>query len=225
MGCIYVITNQANGKKYVGQTTKTADVRFKEHIREARYNGSGSRYLNNAITKYGEDNFSVEVLIDNIDSAEELDSLETYHIKSLDTLAPTGYNIQTGGQAKGRRHCDESRELMRQKKLGESNHNYGKPRTDAAKANISKAKAGEKHHFYGKTLSDNHKTKLSKSHKKYDDSLPMYIGYVAPRERYPNTGYVVINPLTNKRTYFTSLKLTMDEKLQKANDLLESLNL
>jgi group I intron endonuclease len=223
MGCIYVIQNALNGKQYVGQTIKTAEARLIQHFREAKYSKPGSRYLNHAIRKYGDDNFKVSVLEDNIDDNDILDNLERKFIQELNTLAPNGYNIQTGGQAKGRTHCESSRELMRQMKLGDKNHNFGKPRTEEAKRNISLAKAGEKHHFYGKTFSDDHKINLSVAHKKYEHDLPMYIGYVKAREGKNHAGYLVINPTTKKKTYFTSMKFTMEEKLAKAKALLDNI--
>ena len=61
---IYLVTNLVNGKQYIGQTKQGhADGRWKEHniIRED-YN----TIFHNAIKKYGTENFSVEVIEDNI---------------------------------------------------------------------------------------------------------------------------------------------------------------
>lgn len=33
---VYAITNQLDGKKYVGQTRRTLEARWKEHVRSAR---------------------------------------------------------------------------------------------------------------------------------------------------------------------------------------------
>lgn len=55
MGYIYKITNTMNGKAYVGQTYRTVQERFVEHLRMARKDRI--RYkslLYNAIKKYGE---------------------------------------------------------------------------------------------------------------------------------------------------------------------------
>ena len=55
MGYIYKITNTINGKAYVGQTYRTVQERFVEHLRMARK--TRIRYkslLYNAIKKYGE---------------------------------------------------------------------------------------------------------------------------------------------------------------------------
>jgi group I intron endonuclease len=220
--CIYVITNNTNGKQYVGQTTKTPEKRFKQHIQEAHSTVKGSRALNKAILKYGNNAFNYQVLHQNIKDSETLDILEQEYIVKHNTLVPNGYNIQIGGQSTGRKHCEESRKLMREKKLGENNPNFGKPRSEKTKLNISIAKSGEKHHFYGKTLDEQHKLKLSASHKKYQIDLPMYIGYI--KKRTPNSsceGYVVIHPVTKKKKHYTSSKFSMEEKLQLAKEHLE----
>ena len=68
-GYIYKTTNLINGKIYVGQ--KMSTVFLKEE-----YLGSG-RYLNNAINKYGRENFKVE-LIEWCENSEILNEREKY---------------------------------------------------------------------------------------------------------------------------------------------------
>ena len=36
MAFIYVITNDVNGKRYVGKTNNSIDKRFKEHIKDSK---------------------------------------------------------------------------------------------------------------------------------------------------------------------------------------------
>lgn len=45
---------------------------------------------------------------------------------------------------KGKEHSKESKELMRDSKLGSKNHNYGKPRSNATKLKIAKSNKGKK---------------------------------------------------------------------------------
>lgn len=91
---IYKITNDVNGKQYIGQTTKTLEHRWKQHQKNAK---CGSTYaLYTAIRKYGVEHFHVEQ-IDSACSRMELDQKEIYWIATLNTLSPSGYNLSEGG--------------------------------------------------------------------------------------------------------------------------------
>jgi group I intron endonuclease len=67
-----------------------------------------SHYLNNAIRKYGVNDFMVE-LIECCD-VEFADERETHYIKELNSLYPNGYNLKNGGSAFT--HSDESRKRV-----------------------------------------------------------------------------------------------------------------
>lgn len=212
MGYIYCLTSP-KGKKYIGQTRRSLEKRYEEHAKA----NNGCRLLCNAIRKYGFDSFMKETLL--IIDDEMLDEYEKKFISAYNTLYPNGYNIRSGGS--NGFHCDESREKMRQAKLGDKNHNFGKPRSETAKQNISKSKAGDNHHFYGKELSYEHKLSLSKAHKNYD--LPMYLVKVKERPaNHSKGGYAVVNHPVLPTKYFTSSKFTMDELLEKAYAYLHS---
>lgn len=214
MGYIYCITSPS-GKKYIGQTKRDCNKRFNEHCKSL----GNCKILENAIIKYGKDKMKLYILEELDDSL--LDEYEAKYIKEYNTLEPYGYNIRSGGSVGI--HSDESRNRMRLSKLGENNYNYGKPRTDETKKVISISKSGERHHFFGKILSEDHKIKLSQSHKKYDKSLPMYIAYIKERPKhYQSSGYAVINHPTLKTMYFTSKRLSDEEKLNKAIEYLKS---
>lgn len=64
-GFIYMVTNNITGKRYVGKTSTTVDDRWKGHVSEASRNLSNSA-LHKAINKYGQDAFSLTVLLKNI---------------------------------------------------------------------------------------------------------------------------------------------------------------
>lgn len=89
---IYVITNNINGKKYVGQTKNSIQIRFNQHCKKS----NGCVCLSRAIQKYGKENFTIEE-IDSAKSADELNEKEIYWIAELNTLTPSGYNINKGG--------------------------------------------------------------------------------------------------------------------------------
>ena len=89
-GVIYLLINAINDKEYVGQTTKTAEERFKEHT-------YSPHYIGNAIRKHGAENFVI-VILKVCYSKAELDFWEKHFIKSRNTTAPNGYNIAAGGE-------------------------------------------------------------------------------------------------------------------------------
>lgn len=90
---IYVATSPS-GKQYVGQTVQTFEDRIKSHKKPS----SNCTLLKYAIRKYGFDNLSWKVI-------EEipkflLNDRERHWIKVLNTMAPNGYNCDTGGNAR-----------------------------------------------------------------------------------------------------------------------------
>jgi group I intron endonuclease len=87
-GVIYKITCLINKKVYIGQTKQKPKRRWWQHKKN-----KDNSYIGRAIIKYGEENFTFEV-IDNADSLEELNLLEEKYINDLNSLSPNGYNIQ-----------------------------------------------------------------------------------------------------------------------------------
>lgn len=213
-GLIYCYTSPS-GKKYIGQTFRDMDKRELEHI-----NRPDCIAFHQAILKYGIANFKREILHEAPYNQEEFDEKEKQFISELNTMSPNGYNIRSGG-ANGT-HCAESRERMRQSKLGAKNHNFGKPRSEETCLKISAARSGEKHHFYGKELSEEHKLNLSKSHKG-DSDLPMYIYRIPARPtHYCAAGYGVANHPTLKKRQWTKKDETDQQKLDHAKAYLNS---
>lgn len=213
MGFIYRFSSPS-GKSYIGQTIRDVEKRRKEHI---KLPGS-CILLENAIKKY-DDKMEFEVLLEVNDTY--LDFYEEQCIQKYGCIEPYGYNIRTGGS--NSHHSAISCKRMREAKLGEKNHNFGKPRTDSAKAAISIAKSGEKHHFYGKTFTEEHKLKLAESHRKSHSELPMYLVYVNARpEQYQSSGYAVVNHPTKFTKYFTSKKRSENEKFEAALEYLNA---
>ena len=72
-GYIYKITNKVNGKAYVGKTTDTVQVRWKEHLKDFKRKRCANRPLYRAIRKYGIDAFNVETI-------EEADLVEVFKV-------------------------------------------------------------------------------------------------------------------------------------------------
>lgn len=86
---IYKITNNINGKIYIGQSKNTKE-RFKSHCKET----SKDCLIDLAIQKYGKENFTVEIIESQIKNYNER---EKYWIKFFNCKVPNGYNISDGG--------------------------------------------------------------------------------------------------------------------------------
>jgi group I intron endonuclease len=118
MGHIYSLTNTTNGKRYIGQTSRSFLKRVNEHIKWS------DNLINKAIKKYGVKNFSYQTWEV---SDEQLDSAEISIIKQLNTMAPNGYNLTEGGE--GGNLCNDIKlkisNTMKNQRCGKLN-NYAK---------------------------------------------------------------------------------------------------
>lgn len=137
---IYLRTNLANGKQYVGQTSN-----FKQRQRE--WNCLKRIYANGHIdddrAKYGFDAWVVKVLAE-CDNREDAWNLEQRFIKDYNTLWPNGYNLDSGGEM-GKKHSDETKKKMSEAQKGEKHPMYGKHHSEEAKQKMSEAHKGTHH--------------------------------------------------------------------------------
>lgn len=91
---VYVRTNLENGMKYIGQTS---DFKRRQYQWE-----KSKRYANSLLdSDRWNYRFDVEILA-RTDSREKAWELEKRLIKELGTLYPNGYNIDEGGEIRGR---------------------------------------------------------------------------------------------------------------------------
>ena len=91
MGFIYQIRNTVNGKCYVGQTRREdVQERWNEHKRRAGH------ALGAAFAFHGKDKFEFSVICEVPD--EQLNDREVMEIAERGTMAPNGYNLQSGGE-------------------------------------------------------------------------------------------------------------------------------
>jgi group I intron endonuclease len=169
-GVVYKITNNINGMAYIGQTIKQLRKRWTDHLFNSIGKGKGKHksYLHRAIEKYGEDNFSIEILNVCVDK-KALDVVEMFYIKNMNTLGPNGYNISLGGTGvmHGRKMSPEAVARIRQANLGKKlspEHaeklrlsKLGKKRSPEVIEKMRLANLGRK-------LSTEHKKKLSLVH-------------------------------------------------------------
>lgn len=156
-GVVYLLTSPS-GKRYVGQTWNLPE-RLRTYAKKRWHYKSAIRV---AVSKYGWDNFQVAVLACGIQTQDALDKTEMAFIALLETLAPAGYNLMSGGR--GGKHSTETRAKLRVANLGKSPSletrakisaaNTGRKHTAEARANMSAAQKG-------KTKSAEHIAKLA----------------------------------------------------------------
>ena len=182
-GFIYKLTNKINGKCYIGQTVDVGN-RFSKY---KNLQCSGQPKIFRALKKYTPENFLFEV-IDNTNTQEHADSLETHYIVLFNSIK-NGYNIKEGG-SRGL-HSEATKAKLVAANLGRtftketiqkmSLSATGRKVTEETKVKISVANLNENnpmfglHHtdetkqkisttLFGRHLSEATKLKLSKSH-------------------------------------------------------------
>lgn len=94
---VYKHTSMRSGKSYIGITSRTMELRWKEHVLASKSTGY---HFHNAIQLYGSENWVHEMIHEDIDTKEEADALEKYYIKKYDTFE-NGYNSTLGGASGG----------------------------------------------------------------------------------------------------------------------------
>jgi group I intron endonuclease len=116
MAIIYRIFNKVSGKSYIGETLKDINFRWKKHLQVIKTGKGGCPALRDAIIKYGQDVFTINILIFCFD--EDRYIYEKEYIKKYNTIVPNGYNILPGGEGGGfigKKHTQESIEKIKNK--------------------------------------------------------------------------------------------------------------
>jgi hypothetical protein len=206
MGFIYCVTFPS-GKRYVGQTTQSIEVRIGQHKKS-----KNSQLICRAFKKYS--SYKVETLLEI--NNELLDMYEIKFIEMLNTLNPSGYNLSTGGGS-GRKHSTYSREKMSKSHIGVPLSDHHKQRlseshigrivTEETRAKISQSNSG-------KPRTDEFRQHMSNKSRKVKCDLPMYVYKI-------RNGYK-IRPPNDIEKVFASTKFTDEEKLKLALEYLES---
>lgn len=133
MGELYKL-DFANGKSYIGITTKTAAERFNGHRRKSCGNSAKSNVpVYDAWRKHGEPQLTVLAILEN----GELASAEQRAIAAYGTLLPNGYNMTVGGEVSPMLLPDVAAKV--------SAKNKGKlrgPMSELHKKNLSEARKG-----------------------------------------------------------------------------------
>lgn len=97
---VYVVTNQVNGKQYVGVTGFSVRRRWRRHVNRSgadKPRNGNCPALHAAIRKYGENSFACVAIFAGSDWQATLDA-EVALIAAFKTIAPNGYNVTAGGE-------------------------------------------------------------------------------------------------------------------------------
>lgn len=138
---VYIIRNSVNNKVYIGQTTKTKEERFKEHIQTSKLYFNHPFY--NSIRKYGSDVFTINSL-KICDTIDELNYWEEFYIKEYNSLSPNGYNLLPGGNNK-RQHSSSIKKIQERMKYIATTDKF-KERSIKSLVQYSKSEFGREHY-------------------------------------------------------------------------------
>ena len=135
---VYITTNLLNNKKYIGKRMCRCE------IAEDQYLGSG-KALQNAIQKYGKENFYKEV-IEICENHEHCNEREKYWINFYDAVKNRNfYNIASGGDGGdtysglSQEELEKIRKIKSEKSSGKNNPRYGAILSEKTKQKISVA--------------------------------------------------------------------------------------
>lgn len=145
---IYLIRCRENEKVYIGQTVKTPEKRFDEHVK----NKHSCVLLKRAIEKHGAENFDILTLKE-CSSQAEADQVEIEQIADHCATDPEfGYNILAGGRGGHRTWCKRGHDLtLDGARVSESDGSCKICKLDLAKQRLERVglaertKAGRKH--------------------------------------------------------------------------------
>jgi len=213
---IYLIINKTNEKKYVGKANCFTGAnnfkwgtlgRWKSHVDEAcKKNDDHCVLLNNAIRKYGENNFEIYTIYKG--PIETIGDYESYYIKYLNTLKPYGYNLRSGGD-KGKNNIDTIQKM----KEAHTGHVH----SEKQKENISKGQIG------------NRRGVMKRRHDE-DNDLPKYI-YTMRNKNIPYSYAIANFPIgISEKEYLKTIQFTFskygskESALNAAKECLAKLN-
>jgi len=184
MGYIYMIKNKLDNKCYIGQTIENdINTRWNKHKRNI--NSDGCPALYGAFRKYGIDNFDFKIICISFD--EFLDPLEVYYISKFNSIAPNGYNLESGGNKNKVFHPETCKKISisltgkkhsEERKLKNSNAQKGKKWSNETRQKMSEKRKGMKYNLTdeqrqeisnrlkGHTVSEENRQKIAEANKK-----------------------------------------------------------
>lgn len=167
MHYLYRITNQLNGKVYIGQSSNP-EYRWKQHKYDSQRT-EPVQYIHRAIAKYGIKNFVFDVIA-GCKTQEDADCAEDQLIIQYNSRnKENGYNLKAGGSHGD--HSEETKQKIREatlQQIAEKGHPArGYEWTEEQRANMSAVQfALDKGIIYNKEV----RQKMSESHVGIKDS-------------------------------------------------------
>lgn len=238
MGVIYRIVSPS-GKAYYGQTSKSADKRWRKHQLAAEKGEckKACHAINRAIRKYGWENM-VKEIVEECDN-EKLNEREIHWILEQKSLYPGGYNLTTGGAG-----CAHIQSYLEREKRSKSMRKSEITKNLPMYAKYRKTKYGEGFIYErpgkqsvqftaaGNSLEENrrlmmvHINELEKNpdliidRKRIHDKGFEPVKYLSYQKRID--GFVVNKPGFPRKT-FSDKKMSLEDKYNDAKKHLESL--
>lgn len=130
--CVYCHTNKIDGKKYVGITGQKPEKRWGNGR-----NYSHNAYFDNAIKKYGWEEFSHEILFTGLSKKEAEDKEIELIAKWGLTNRDNGYNLSNGGEGAASLTDEIKKKISEAKK--------GQTLSEESKRKMSISRTGNKH--------------------------------------------------------------------------------
>lgn len=213
-GEVYKITNNINGKIYIGQVVsytihgeyRGTARRIKEHIRD--WNRKNALIIDKAIKKYGFENFSVEIIC--VCPLDQIDEIETEQIRIHNsTDKRIGYNRSPGGKGL---FTEETKQKI-SSILKEKWDTDTSLRENASATKTEFFQDADNRRKMADSVRKTVRAKMGSSH------LPDYISVC--RAKGVEIGYICKINYLKKSRKFASKKLTMEEKLKLAINQVE----
>lgn len=160
---LYKITNQLNGKIYIGQSNNYKH-RWSRHVYFAKNPEKTGQYIHRAMAKYGIENFKYEIIATCLtqEDANEIESVLIVQYNSRNN--EYGYNLTVGGDYGG--HSEETKQKLRKATLNQiatkGPPGLGSKRTTEQKEKMSFAQQNRTWEYTAevrKNMSDAHKGK------------------------------------------------------------------
>jgi group I intron endonuclease len=166
---IYGINNNINFKVYIG-SAEDWNSRMNWHLAALRRNDHFNKHLQSAWNKYGESNFSFDVVEDVPRLSNESDSefkirlvdgREQHYIDVYESSnSKKGYNIRKKASSSlGIKRSNETKLKMSECKLGNKNPRFGISPTKETLKKLSECRLGDKHWSHGKKFGNHPSSK------------------------------------------------------------------